>query len=199
MNRFVWDLHATAPSVLRHEYPISALFGNTPALPLGALVTPGEYRVRITANGKTYEQPLTVTMDPRVDVSLDALNQEFQLETKIIEATGQSFEFYRKALQLRQTLAAEQKQLERKPQGTEAAIAAIKSIDQKALRLQGSDSGRGGGGRGGQQTPAFAALNRDLGSLASMVDGQDAAPTPVMDIAYDKYCHDLASAAPELE
>jgi len=60
--------------------------------------------------------------------------------------------------------------------------------NQKAASLQGSDSGfGGGGGRGGRQAPAFAALNRNLGSLASIVDGQDAAPTPAMQSAYEGY------------
>ncbi len=60
MNRFVWDLRYAAPPVLRHEYPISALYQNTPGLPLGAMVTPGNYKVRLTVNGRTFEQPLVV-------------------------------------------------------------------------------------------------------------------------------------------
>ena len=201
LNRFVWDLHATAPPVLRHEYPISALYGATPALPLGALVTPGNYRVRITVNGKSSEQPLVVGMDPRVDVSTDALKDEYQLNTKVIDLVAASYDFYRKALAMRQKLADEQKELEKKPEkkpaGTDEVIAALKDFDQKSQRLQGSENGfgGGGGGRGGQQAPAFAGLNRNLGSLASVVDGQDAAPTPAMNSAFDKYCQDLASAA----
>lgn len=86
--------------------------------------------------------------------------------------------------------------MEREP-GGEAGIAALKEFDQKAQRLQGSDGGFGGGGgeRGGRQAPAFAALNRSIGSLASVVDGQDAAPTPVMQTAYESYCRELATAA----
>jgi hypothetical protein len=55
--------------------------------------------------------------------------------------------------------------------------------------------GGGGGGRGGRQTPAFATLNRSLGSLENIVDGQDAAPTPAMDTAYKGACADLITAA----
>ena len=33
MNRFVWDLRYSPPPVLRHEYPISALYQNTPDCP----------------------------------------------------------------------------------------------------------------------------------------------------------------------
>jgi hypothetical protein len=193
MNRFVWDLRYAAPPVLRHEYPISALYQNTPGLPLGSLVTPGKYSVRLTVNGRTFEQPLEVAMDPRVDVSPDALAQQLTLEQKILDLVASSYEFYRKAVALRQTLAADQKQVERHP-GGDATLAAIKEFDQKAQRLQGSEGGFGGGGRGGKQPPAFAALNRSIGSLASVVDGQDAAPTPVMQTAFETYCRDLATA-----
>jgi hypothetical protein len=191
LNRFVWDLRYAPPPVLRHEYPISALYQNTPGLPLGAIVTPGKYTLRLTVNGRTFEQPLEVAMDPRVDVSSDALAQQLTLERKILDLVAASFDFYRKAVALRQTLAGDQKQIERKP-GGDAAIAALKEFDQKAQRLQGAE---GGGGRGGRQAPAFAALNRSFGSLASIVDAQDAAPTPVMQTAYEGYCRDLATAA----
>ncbi len=45
-----------------------------------------------------------------------------------------------------------------------------------------------------RKRPAFAALNRILGSLASVVDGQDAAPTPVMQTAYEGDCKELVTA-----
>jgi hypothetical protein len=191
MNRFVWDLRYAPPPVLRHEYPISALYQNTPGLPLGAIATPGTYRVRLQVNGHSYEQPLTVAMDPRVDVSNESLSRQLDLESKIIDLVAVSYDFYHKALLVRQTLAGDEKELEKHPG---AALATLKDFDQKAMRLQGSDTGFGGG-RFGRQAPAFAPANRNLGSLATIVDGQDAAPTPAMQSAYEQYCHDLAAAA----
>ena len=187
MNRFVWDLRYAAPPVLRHEYPISALYQNTPGLPLGAVVTPGSYKVRLTVNGRTFEQPLVVGMDPRVDVSPEALSQELTLEHKILDLVAASYDYYRKAGDLRQNL---------EKRAGDAAIPAVKEFDQKAQRVQGAGGGfgGGGGGRGGRQAPAFAALNRSIGSLASVVDGQDAAPTPVMQTAYEGYCQELITA-----
>jgi photosystem II stability/assembly factor-like uncharacterized protein len=187
MNRFVWDLHYTAPPVLRHEYPISALYQNTPGLPLGALATPGEYRVRLTVNGKTYEQPLVVTMDPRVDVTPAALSQELDLEKKAIEMVAVSFDFYRKAADLRQEAA--------RLSQTAPSLEALKEFSQKVQRVQGAENGfGGGGGRGARQAPAFASLNRNFGSLATVVDSQDSAPTPAMQAAYEGYCRDLTVA-----
>ena len=38
---FVWDLTYPAPDVLAHDYPISAIYHDTPLYPLGAAVLPG--------------------------------------------------------------------------------------------------------------------------------------------------------------
>ena len=60
MNRYVWDLRYAAPDALQHTYPISALYERTHAEPQGPFVVPGKYEVRLTVDGKTYKQPLTV-------------------------------------------------------------------------------------------------------------------------------------------
>jgi hypothetical protein len=115
---------------------------------------------------------------------------------RIIYLVAESHESYKKALGLRQILAGDQKELEKK--SATAAIAARKDFDQKAARLQGSEGGfggGGGGGRGGRQAPAFTTLNRTLGLLVNVVDGQDAAPTPATETAYEGSCGELATAA----
>ena len=83
MHRFVWDLRYTEPKALRHEYPISAIYKNTPREPRGPLVTPGEYTVRLTVGGKSYSQPLTVIMDPRIKTPTAALDQQLTLSLQI--------------------------------------------------------------------------------------------------------------------
>ena len=54
MHRWVWDLHYPPPDSTRHEYPISAIPGDTPRLPLGPTALPGTYTARLTADGKNY-------------------------------------------------------------------------------------------------------------------------------------------------
>jgi photosystem II stability/assembly factor-like uncharacterized protein len=61
MHRMVWDLHSApldAPKGL-------TFFGST----AGPLAAPGSYTVRLTANGKTYTEPLEVLQDPRVQLT----------------------------------------------------------------------------------------------------------------------------------
>jgi hypothetical protein len=83
LNRFAWNLQWPHPDALAFSFrgaplnyieytlPDHAVFGNTPInQPPGPFVVPGQYEVVLTVDGKTYRQPLTVTLDPRVHVSL---------------------------------------------------------------------------------------------------------------------------------
>ena len=83
MHRWVWDLHYPAPDSMRHDYPISAIPGDTPRYPLGPTALPGSYTARLGANGKSYTAPFTVKMDPRVHISTAGLEKKFQLEVRL--------------------------------------------------------------------------------------------------------------------
>jgi len=83
LHRFVWDLHGALPEIIGSEYPISAIYGDTPRFPLGPAVLPGRYTVKLTAGGKTLSQLLTVKMDPRVKTPPAGLAEQFRLSTKV--------------------------------------------------------------------------------------------------------------------
>ncbi len=91
MHRWVWDLHYPAPDSTRHDYPISAIPGDTPRYPLGPTALPGSYTARLTANGKSYTANFTVKMDPRVKTSAAGLDRKFQLETRLAIAVEPDF------------------------------------------------------------------------------------------------------------
>src|SRR5271157_5128186 len=72
MHRFIWDLTYPAPDVLTRDYPISAIYHDTPLYPLGATVLPGQYSLVLSVGGKSFSQTLQtldVKMDPRVKTS----------------------------------------------------------------------------------------------------------------------------------
>jgi hypothetical protein len=46
-------------------------------------VLPGKYTVRLTANGKSYSQPLTIRMDPRVKTPAADLARQFSLAQQV--------------------------------------------------------------------------------------------------------------------
>ena len=49
----------------------------------GPMVLPGTYEVRLVMNGKSYNAPLTVKLDPRVQVSQADLEKQIELTTRI--------------------------------------------------------------------------------------------------------------------
>lgn len=90
-NRFVWDLRAPRPRAAGYEFSIAAVPGvDTPVVPQGLFVLPGKYEVRLTVDGRTLTQPLTVEMDPRVQVAPADLAAQREVYGEIAEALGRS-------------------------------------------------------------------------------------------------------------
>ncbi len=85
-HRFVWDLKYTPPRGSRRQFSIAATYMNTPTGPVGPLVMPGDYKVRLTVGKDIQEKTLTIVMDPRVQVSDDNLAQQNALSMACYEA-----------------------------------------------------------------------------------------------------------------
>lgn len=83
-HRWWWDLHENAPPTAERGWPMTAIVRDTPAEPRGAWVTPGTYTVRLTVDGRTHEQPLTVRMDPRVPVTTAQLEGTHALALRVL-------------------------------------------------------------------------------------------------------------------
>ncbi|MGB9428259.1 MAG: hypothetical protein WCC11_00005, partial [Gammaproteobacteria bacterium] len=65
------------PDALQFLDANQAVIHNTPVIASSPWVMPSEYTVRLTVDGHSYTQPLTIRMDPRVTTSLAALQQQF--------------------------------------------------------------------------------------------------------------------------
>ena len=83
MHRFVWDLRYETPPFAAQDYPIAAVYRDTPREPRGLWALPGRYTVRLTANGVSYTQPLVIRMDPRVKAPLTALVSQFTVARRL--------------------------------------------------------------------------------------------------------------------
>jgi hypothetical protein len=90
MHRFLWDYRYPAPRAMSYDYPISAMYGDTPRAPEGILALPGRYTVKLTVDGRTYTQPLTLRMDPRVSISAAQLRTQYELAQQIVALMAQT-------------------------------------------------------------------------------------------------------------
>lgn len=168
MHRFLWDLFYTAPAALSFAYPISAVYGDTPREPRGTVVLPGTYTVKLTVDGKSYTQPITIKMDPRVKTPAAGLAQMFTLSRKVSNLMQQDYDALLAARDLRKQV--------RGLQPTGALAQTVQAFDQKLGTFIGGGGGRFGRG-GGAAEPDFARINGDLSGLLTILEGADATPT----------------------
>lgn len=91
MHRFVWDLREPAPHSLAPDLPISAIVHETPRVPEGALVVPGDDVVELNVDGVTAQRSLAVAMDPRVSISPASLRYQFELAQTLTTLMDRSF------------------------------------------------------------------------------------------------------------
>src|SRR5271157_1948460 len=171
MHRFIWDLTYPAPDVLSHEYPISAIYHDTPRYPLGAAVLPGQYKVVLAVDGKTYTQTLDLKMDPRVKTSPEDLRRQFELDQKIAGALHQDYE----ALQQVRSLRSQLKALT--GHWPEAITKAAGELEAKAAPIEGSEGGYGTRYLSTPKGRSLARLNNGFNTLVRALDTADAAPT----------------------
>jgi len=174
MQRFVWDLHYAPPEGERPEFPIAAIYGDTARNPLGPWALPGNYTVKLTANGKTYTQPLAVKMDPRVKTSQAGLAQQHGIAMRAYEGLKQVHDALKQVRKLRSQLR------DLRSRNPQSALAdAINALDRKAGALEGAGGGfRGGGGAGrASAEPSLNAVNGELLGLMGVVEGADVTPT----------------------
>ena len=82
MNRFAWDLRYDDPV----QTPGAFYAGSGPR---GSLALPGDYQVRLTANGKTETAPLHLAIDPRVKDMESGMRRSFELSMTVNERISQ--------------------------------------------------------------------------------------------------------------
>jgi len=173
LNRFVWNLQWPHPDALAFSFrgaplnyieytlPDHAVFGNTPInQPPGPFVVPGQYEVVLTIDGKTYRQPLTVTLDPRVHVSQSDLEAQTDLARQMDEWMNITFQSYNDIARLRARLN------ELKTSPTKSVSEAATTLDADVENFQNGTS----------TEPGFGAINRDVNRYVTMAQSGDMRP-----------------------
>jgi hypothetical protein len=195
MHRFVWDLHYPSPPGQK-DLPISAVFKNTPAEPRGPWVLPGDYKVRLTVGEKTYEQPLTVKMDPRVKMAAEDQEQQLELSLQCCDRRRDVEQAIDQVSTSREQLKKVQEKVK-----DESLKKALSELDRKMGKLEGTvpDEDEHPIGKPGPST--LRRLSGEQDRLLEILQGADAAPTPQAVAACSetqKACKDLLKSWQEL-
>ena len=119
MHRFVWDLRYAVSKNVRGSY-----FG-----PTGPWAVPGNYIVKLTANGKSSSQPLTIKMDPRVKNSQEALVRQFELSSSLAATLGEVSTALQQTNALRKQIEARKKEASGNAEVKQALEALEKKIE----------------------------------------------------------------------
>jgi photosystem II stability/assembly factor-like uncharacterized protein len=166
MHRFVWDLHFALPKSVR-----SSFWG-----PAGPSAVPGEYTVKLTANGKSTTQPLTIKLDPRVKTPQDALERQFGLASKLAARLGEVSIALEQASGLRKQIDERKKEAAGNSEVLEALEGLGKNVE--AAMEMDSDAGFGlfGLAPPGKEHESLSEVSAALTGLLIIVDSSDLGP-----------------------
>jgi photosystem II stability/assembly factor-like uncharacterized protein len=156
MHRFLWDIHyqPIPGGGGRGGLPIAAVPHDTVPAPSGPWAPPGTYTVKLTVDGRSYTQPLTLKMDPRVTTPAPGLAQQFTLSKQLYDGI----------LDAQKTL--EQIRAKRASSSGDAAA--------KLQALEGQAGGRGAAVDG---PDTFNSVIGSMNQLMGLLQGADVAPT----------------------
>jgi photosystem II stability/assembly factor-like uncharacterized protein len=174
-NRFVWDLRYPRPRALEYDFSIAAVPGtDTHEVPQGMFVLPGKYEIRLTVDGRTSSQPLTVAMDPRVQTSAADLSVQRDFYDKVSRVLEVATDAQEKLQAVTDRLKKLDVELASRPEASALRDAAKHLADDiKSFR-----------GRRGDTLDAAAGV---LNALAIDLESADRAPTEPQKEVFETY------------
>jgi photosystem II stability/assembly factor-like uncharacterized protein len=193
-HRFLWDMRYQPLDMAggrgRGGLPMTAVPYNTVPAPNSIWAPPGIYKVRLTVDGKAFEQPLTLRLDPRVKTPAAGLAKLTEMSVALYDGILES----QQALKDLRKMRAENKKMrdEAEAAGKPAeALAAFEAFEKKAAALEGGMGAAGGaGGPGGPMGgpgmgPGGAGpipdtlmnIGPSLNSLMTTLQGSETTPT----------------------
>jgi photosystem II stability/assembly factor-like uncharacterized protein len=169
MHRFVWDLLYPAPA---------ATPGFDNWVRSGMWAVPGKYTVKLLVDGKTYSQPLTLKMDPRVKVGLADLQRQFNFDREIVAARGELARTLKEVLSVEKQLRT----IHASPGNNQKIIEAAEAVEKNVSVILGPEvkaledySGVAGPS---EDISSLRYLSKNLSELEHVIESADAAPTP---------------------
>jgi hypothetical protein len=176
LNRFVWDLRYQPAS---NVAGIATWSGN----PVGPLAVPGMYQVRLIAEGKTYTAPMEVKQDPRIQVSLEDLQKQFDLALKISNRVAEAHDAVNQIRDVRGQLAALKKRIGTESKSAEIVAAGDKLSAEMTAIEEAIIQPKSKSGEDPLNYPVR--LADQMMALGHTVDSADAAPTQASNVVFE--------------
>lgn len=175
MNRFIWDMRHEGAS----RVPGAVSWGGSTN---GPMALPGSYQIKLTVGGKVLTAALELRTDPRVSVSSDDLQKQFDLLLKIRDRVTEAHDTVNEIRSTRSQIQSLRRQLSpaQHKEILDAMAAldkAMTPIEERLLQVRS---------RSAQDPLNFPVmLNDQFLALGSVVDSADAAPTQQALARYD--------------
>jgi hypothetical protein len=168
MHRFLWDMHYTPVAGIPPQYPIAAVPHNTAPAPTSPWVMPGAYTVVLKVAGRSFEQPMTVTMDPRIKAAHADLEKQFALSMTLYD----DLSAVQQAIDHAESLRSQIEELQHKHVKPKVADN-LEALDKKLEAVEGGAAG----GRPSQPADSLRAMRNGLQQLMNVLQEADVAPT----------------------
>jgi photosystem II stability/assembly factor-like uncharacterized protein len=167
-HRFVWDLRFPRPKSPEYEYSISTAWGaDTPVVPQGPLVPPGEYQIVLRADGHEHRTRLSVRPDPRVSFDPAAASAALGLARATEKSLARLADASLEVDYLKDQIKALATPPGAKPEQSTISSALASMTDRLAPLTEGE----------GDSGPRLKSIADALRALHDDLDGSDAAPT----------------------
>ncbi|HEU5330946.1 MAG TPA: glycosyl hydrolase, partial [Thermomicrobiales bacterium] len=175
-NRFIWDLRYERAAKLEDQTkkdPRSQAGEDNS----GPRAVPGEYQVRLTANGASQTVPLTILQDPRLPITVADLQAQFDLKLKVRDTLSAVHDTVNQLRRLRGQVESwagragdEHADVKQQADSLKEKLTAIES----ALIITEPD----------KPQPGPAKLKEKLATLSAMIEEADDRPTAAAEEVY---------------
>jgi photosystem II stability/assembly factor-like uncharacterized protein len=170
MHRWTWDVHyATGADVAASR---GGRGGGA-----GVWAVPGNYSVKLTADGKSYTQPLVVKMDPHVKTPLPELQRQFEIAQQVSAKSAEVAKARGEITRVRAQITA----LRTQAPGNAPLLASLDALDMKAADIGGvtapSTPDSSGVASPSADISSLMFVSGELGQVLQAVEGPDGAPS----------------------
>ncbi len=167
-HRFLWDVHYN-PIEEPVSFPMTATYQNTAPVKNAPWVIAGNYLVKLTVNGQTFIQPLTVKMDPRIKTPVSDIQKIHDLSVTCYQGRLTAAKYMLEITDTKKNLLAA---IEKG--GTNKV--SLQGLEKELAIYESERTGRRGFGAPAQG-PSFGSIDGTFSALLGNLHENDMTPT----------------------